>query len=67
MFKIKYIHFLKLLVYPELISVQLCRKLGAYRHTLKSIPGTNQYRAISVNFLAQGNNDRALTGFEPMP
>ena len=35
-------------------------------HTLKSIPGTNQFWAIKVKFLAQGNNGLPLTGFEPM-
>jgi hypothetical protein len=54
------------LVYTEFILVRLCRKLNAYRHTFESVPGTNQYWALSVKFLAQGNNDLPLTGFEPM-
>jgi hypothetical protein len=32
----------KYLVYTEFILVRLCRKLSAYGHTFKSIPGTNQ-------------------------
>jgi hypothetical protein len=44
----------------------LCRKLKAYRHTFDSVLGTNQYWAISVKFLAQGNNDWPLTGFGPL-
>ena len=44
----------------------MCRKLLAYRNTIESIPGINQYRAISVKFIAQGNNGLSLTGFEPM-
>ena len=55
------------LLYTEFISAWLCRKLLAYRNTLKSLPpGTNQYWAMSVKFLAQGNNGLSLTGFEPM-
>ena len=54
------------LVYSEFISVHLYRKLLAYRHTLKSIPGTNQYRAINVKFLTQRNNSLLLTqGLNP--
>ena len=55
------------LVYTEFILVWLCRKLEAYKHTLESIPWTNQYWAISVKFLAQENNEKPLTGFEPTP
>ena len=55
-----------ILVYTEFILVWLWRKLLAYRNTLKSFPGTNQYLAVSVKFLAQGNNGLSLTGFEPM-
>ena len=56
------------LVYTEFILVPLCRKRFSliYRNTLESVPGTNQYWAMSVKFLAQGNNNLALTGFEPM-
>ena len=54
------------LVYTEFILVWLCRKLLAYRNTLESFPGTNQYWAMSVKFLAQGNNGLPLTWFEPM-
>ena len=49
------------------IYFSLCRKLLAYNiETLKSVPGTNQYWAMSVKFLAQGNNGLPPTGFEPM-
>ena len=41
-------------------------KLLAYRNTLESVPETDQYCAISVKFLAQGNSGLSLTGFEPM-
>ena len=44
--------FFVYLVYTDFILVPLCRKLLAYRHTLKSVPGTNQYSAMSVIFLA---------------
>ena len=54
------------LVYTEFILVQLWKKLLAYRNILKSVPGNNQYWAISVKFLAQGNNRLSVTGFEPM-
>ena len=54
------------IVYTEFILFWLCRKLLGYRNTLKSIPGTNQYWAISVKFPAHGNNGLPLTGFEPM-
>jgi hypothetical protein len=47
-----------------LISVWLSRKLKAYRQTLESVPGTNQYWAMSVKVLVQGNNGPPLTGFE---
>ena len=57
---------IKILVYTEFILVRLWRKLLAYRNTLESVPGINQYWAISVKFLAQGNNGLSLTGFEPM-
>ena len=59
--------FFHTLVYTEFILVWLCRKLEAYRHTLGSVPGTNQYWATGVKFLAQENNDKPLTGFEPTP
>ena len=39
------------LFYTEFIVVQLCSKLLAYRNTLESVPGTNQYWAMSVSFL----------------
>ena len=52
------------LVYTEFILVQMCRKLLAYRNTLQSLPGTNQYIAMSAKFLAQGNNDLSQSGFE---
>ena len=52
--------------YTEFILVQLFRKLLAYRITLDSVPGTNQYWAMSIKFLAQGNNGLSLAGFEPM-
>ena len=55
-----------ILVYTKFILVRLWRKLPAYRKTLESVPGTNQYWAISVKFFAQGNNGLSLTGFEPM-
>ena len=48
------------------ILVQLWRKLLAYINTLESVPGTNQYWAISVKFIAQRNNGLSLTGFEPI-
>ena len=41
-------------------------KLLAYRNNLESVPGTNQYWAMSVEFLAHGNNSLPLTGFEPV-
>ena len=55
---------LSVLVYTEFISVWLWRKLLACINTLESVPGTNQYWAISVKFLAQGHNSLSLTGFE---
>ena len=55
------------LVYTEFILFRLCRKLfSLYRNTLESVPGTNQYWAISLKFPAEGNNGLSLTGFEPM-
>ena len=62
-----HIHFFSLvyLVYTEFILVRLWTKLLAYRNTLESVPGTNQYWAISVKFLAQAINGLSLTGFEP--
>ena len=33
--------------------------------TLDSVPGTNQYLAIRVKFLAQRNNGGPLMGLEP--
>ena len=54
------------LLYTEFVLVWLCRKLLAYRNTLESVPGTNQYWAVSVKFLAHGNNSLSLTVFEPM-
>ena len=45
-------------VYTEFILVRLCNKL--FRNTLESILGTNQYWTMSVQFLAQGNNDLPL-------
>ena len=54
------------IVYTEFISIWLWRKLLAYRNTPDFVPGTNQYRAIGVKFLAQGNNGLSLTGFETM-
>ena len=60
------VHSVAQIVYTEFIVVRLWRKLLAYINTLESIPGTNKYWAISVKFLAQGNNDLSLTGFEPM-
>ena len=54
------------LVYTEFILVRLWKKLLAYRNTLESVPGTNQYWAINAKFLAQGNNGLSPTGFEPM-
>ena len=50
----------------EYILVLSCRKLFAYRNTLKSVPVTNQYWAISVKIIAQAYNGLPLTGFEPM-
>ena len=38
----------------------------AYRNTLESVHGTNQYWVMNVMFHAQGNNGLPLTGFEPM-
>ena len=35
-------------------------------NTVRSIPRTNQYWAMTVKFLAQGNNGLPMTGFEPM-
>jgi hypothetical protein len=66
--ELRYRHAISIpfLVYTEFILVRLCRKLLAYKHTFESIPGTNQYWAMSVKFLAQGNNDMLLSGFEPM-
>ena len=49
--------------YTEFILVRLCRKLLAYRNTLEYVPGTNQYWAMSVMFLAHGNNDLSLIWF----
>jgi hypothetical protein len=45
----------------------ISRKLKAYRvrQTLETVPGTNQYWAMCVKFLAQGNNRLPLTWFEP--
>ena len=54
------------LVYTEFILVWLCRKLLAYRHTFESISGTNLYWAMSVKFLARGNNDLPPTGLAPI-
>ena len=48
--------FVLVYTHSEFILVRLWRKLLADRNTLESIPGTNQYWAISVKFLAQGNN-----------
>ena len=42
------------------------KKAVSYRNTFESVPGTNQYWAMSIKFLAQGNNRQSLTGFEPM-
>ena len=53
-------------LYIEFILVRLWRKLLAYINALESIPGTNQYWAISVKFIDQGINGLSLTGFEPM-
>ena len=53
-------------VFTEFILVRLWRKLIPYRNTLESVPGTKQYWAMSVKFLAEGNNGLPLTGFEPM-
>ena len=50
----------------EFILVWFCKKLSAYRNILESVHGTNQYWAMSVKFLAQGDNDLPLTGSEPM-
>ena len=44
----------------------MCRKLLAYINTLESVPEINQYRTISVKFLAQGNNGFSLKDFEPI-
>ena len=41
--------------YTEFILVWLWKNLLAYRNTLGFVPGTNQYWAISVKFLAQLN------------
>ena len=54
------------LVYTEFILVWLWRQLFAYRNSLESVPGTNQYWAMCVKFLAQGNNGLSLIEFEPM-
>ena len=54
------------LVYTEFILVRLWRKFLAYINTFESVPGTKQYWAISVKFLAQGNNSLSVTGFKPM-
>ena len=59
-------YYIIAVVYTEFNLVWLWRKLLAYRNTLESVPGTNQYWAISVWFLAQGNNGLSMTGFEPM-
>ena len=55
-----------ILIYTEFILFRgLYRKLIAYIETLSNpIPRTNQYWAMIVKFLAQGNNDSPLTGFE---
>ena len=37
-----------LLLYTEFILVRLCRNLLAYRNTVESVPGTNQYWVIYV-------------------
>jgi hypothetical protein len=52
-------------IYRIYFSSIVWEAILAYRHTFESVPGTNQYWAISVKFLAQGNNDLPLTGFEP--
>ena len=54
------------LVCTDFILVRLWRRILAYRNTLDSVPGTNQYWTVGVKFLAQGNNGLSLTGFEPM-
>ena len=54
------------LVHSEFILVWLYKKLLAYRNTLESVLGINQYWAMSVKFLAQWNNGLPLTVIEPM-
>ena len=44
----------------------IVKKFLADINILKSVPGTNQYWAISLKFLAQGNNALSLTGSEPI-
>ena len=46
----------KQLIYNDFSLVRLCKKPLAYRTTLEFVPGTNQYRAMRVKFLAQRNN-----------
>ena len=53
------------LVYTEFILVRMCRNLLGYRNTPESVPGTNQYWAVSVKVLAQGNNRFPWQGLNP--
>ena len=54
------------LIYTEFILVLLCRKLLPIRNILESVPGTNQYLAITVDFLIKVKNGLSLTRFEHM-
>ena len=49
-----------------MVLLRLYRKLLTYRNILEFVPVTNQYRAMSVMFLAQCNNGWPPTGFESM-
>ena len=44
--------FVIIIVYTDLILAWLYRKLLPYRNSLEPVPGTNQYWAMSVMFLA---------------
>ena len=56
-----------ILVYTKFVLVRLCRKLFAYKNTVESVPGTNQYwEVVQSLLLMKTANDLSLTCFEPM-